>query len=129
MIRTHFSPEARVRDGPHRDQVFELRSEIQDGKTMDSARSVYSKFLKAIPKTYAELRDFFEKERPDRLQALIPRRINAPSVYWPQPEESAWYYKTISVIGGETMKSAFERASKIPYLCGDRDSERLGALI
>ena len=32
---------------------------------MDSARSVYSKFLKAIPKTYAELRDFFEKERPD----------------------------------------------------------------
>jgi hypothetical protein len=45
------------------------------------------------------------------------------------PEESAWYYKTISVIGGETMKSAFERASKIPYLCGDRDSERLGALI
>jgi hypothetical protein len=220
---------------------------------MDSARSVYSKFLKAIPKTYAELRDFFEKERPDWLQTLMPRRINAPSVYWPQkvlavatvhaamhnqvasdvgrksdpgfsaaegqgahllkfevptyyvseeliaaaartdlptdifldalpfpfpalvfmfpkgtirhavhgecpylvvsrvergqvftiplrdirgvttidenavmvstylPEENAWYYKTISVIGGETMKSAFERASKIPYLCGDRD--------
>jgi len=37
------------------------------------------------------------------------------------PEENAWYYKTISVIGGETMKSAFERASEIPYLCGDRD--------
>ena len=31
---------------------------------MDSARSVYFKFSKAIPKTYAELRDFFEKERP-----------------------------------------------------------------
>ena len=51
---------------------------------MDSARSVYSKFLKAIPKTYAELRDFFEKERPDWLQTLMPRRVNAPSVYWPQ---------------------------------------------
>jgi hypothetical protein len=51
---------------------------------MDSARSVYSKFLKAIPKTYAELRDFFEKERPDWLQTLMPRRINALSVYWPQ---------------------------------------------
>jgi len=46
---------------------------------MDSARSVYSKFLKAIPKTYAELRDFFEKERPDWLQTLMTRRINAPS--------------------------------------------------
>ena len=35
-------------------------------------------------KTYAELRDFFEKERPAWLQTLMPRRINAPSVYWPQ---------------------------------------------
>ena len=51
---------------------------------MDSARSVYSKFLKAIPKTYSELREFFEKERPDWLQTLMPTRINAPSVYWPQ---------------------------------------------
>jgi hypothetical protein len=29
-------------------------------------------------------RDFVEKERPDWLQALMPRRINAPSDYWPQ---------------------------------------------
>ena len=46
---------------------------------------------------------------------------NAVMVSTYLPEENAWYYKTISVIGGETMKSAFERASKIPYLCGDRD--------
>lgn len=51
---------------------------------MNLARSVYSKFLKAIPKTYSELREFFEKERPDWLQTLMPRRINAPSVYWSQ---------------------------------------------
>ena len=36
------------------------------------------------PKTYPELRAFIEKERPDWLQALVPRRINAPSEYWPQ---------------------------------------------
>jgi hypothetical protein len=29
-------------------------------------------------------RAFVEKERPDWLQALMPRRINAPSDYWPQ---------------------------------------------
>ena len=45
---------------------------------------VLAKFAAQSPKTYPELRDFVEKERPDWPQALMPRRINAPSDYWPQ---------------------------------------------
>jgi hypothetical protein len=46
---------------------------------------------------------------------------NAVMVSTYLPEENAWYYKTISVIGGETMKSAFERASKIPLAIPPQD--------
>ena len=31
------------------------------------------------------------------------------------PDEFRCYRKTISVVGGETMKSAFERASEVPF--------------
>ena len=51
---------------------------------MHPGRRVLAKFAAQSPKTYPELRDFVEKERPDWLQALMPRRINAPSDYWPQ---------------------------------------------
>jgi hypothetical protein len=51
---------------------------------MDPGRRVLIKFATHPPKTYPELRAFIEKERPDWLQALMPRRINAPSEYWPQ---------------------------------------------
>jgi hypothetical protein len=51
---------------------------------MHQGRRVLVKFAAQSPKTYPELRDFVEKERPDWLQALMPRRINAPSDYWPQ---------------------------------------------
>lgn len=51
---------------------------------MHPGRSVLVKFAAQSPKTYPELRDFVEKERPDWLQALMPRRINAPSDYWSQ---------------------------------------------
>lgn len=51
---------------------------------MDPGRRVLIKFATHPPKTYPELRAFIEKERPDWLQVLVPRRINAPSEYWPQ---------------------------------------------
>src|ERR1700730_11389755 len=51
---------------------------------MHPGRRVLTKFAAQSPKTYPELRAFIEKERPDWLQALMPRRINAPSEYWPQ---------------------------------------------
>ena len=51
---------------------------------MHPGRRVLVKFAAQSPKTYPELRDVVEKERPDWLQALMPRRINAPSDYWPQ---------------------------------------------
>ena len=41
-------------------------------------------FAQTDPKIDGKLKDFIEKERPDWLQALIPRRINALSDYWPQ---------------------------------------------
>jgi hypothetical protein len=42
------------------------------------------KFAKTRPETYPQLQDFIEKERPEWLQSLMPRRINAPANYWPQ---------------------------------------------
>jgi hypothetical protein len=51
---------------------------------MNSGMHVVIKFAKRQPKTYPEMRDFIEKERPDWLQALMPRRIHAPSDYWSQ---------------------------------------------
>ena len=33
---------------------------------------------------YKELRAYLEKEHPDWLRALTPRRINASADYWPQ---------------------------------------------
>ena len=42
-----------------------------------------AKLASTFPKMYSEHRDFVEKERPDWLQALMPRRINGPSDYWP----------------------------------------------
>jgi hypothetical protein len=51
---------------------------------MDPGRRVLIKFATHPPKTYPELRAFIEKERPDWLQALMPRRINAPAYYYPQ---------------------------------------------
>jgi hypothetical protein len=51
---------------------------------MHPARLVLLKYAKEMPKTYAHLKDFIEKERPDWLRALIPRHISAPSEYWPQ---------------------------------------------
>jgi hypothetical protein len=35
---------------------------------------------------YQEVRAYLEKKHPDRLQALMPRHINAPADYWPQKE-------------------------------------------
>jgi hypothetical protein len=32
---------------------------------------------------YAEVREYIEKEHPDRLRALTLRHINAPADYWP----------------------------------------------
>ena len=51
---------------------------------MDPARLVIHKLASKKPKTHAEFTGFLDKERPDWIQALIPRRINAPSEYWPQ---------------------------------------------
>src|ERR1700675_977703 len=51
---------------------------------MHPGQRVLAKFAAQSLKTYPALRDFVEKERPDWLQALMPRRINAPSDYWPQ---------------------------------------------
>jgi hypothetical protein len=38
------------------------------------------------------------------------------------PAENRAYYKSISVVPGETLKAAFERASKIPLELPDEDS-------
>jgi hypothetical protein len=35
---------------------------------------------------YNEVREYLEKQHPDRLRALTPRHINAPAEYWPQKE-------------------------------------------
>ena len=51
---------------------------------MDPARLIIHKLASKKPKTHAEFTGFLDKERPDWIQALIPRRINAPSEYWPQ---------------------------------------------
>src|SRR5580693_7836574 len=71
---------------------------------MDPGRHVLIKFATHPPKTYPELRAFIEKERPDWLQALMPRRINAPSDYWPQ---KVLALATIqAVISNQLMKDA-----------------------
>ena len=51
---------------------------------MDAGRRVVIKFATQQPKTYGELRAFVERERPDWIEALVPRRIDAPANYYPQ---------------------------------------------
>jgi hypothetical protein len=51
---------------------------------MDAGRRVVIKFARERPKTYGELRAFVERERPDWIEALVPRRIEAPANYYPQ---------------------------------------------
>jgi hypothetical protein len=51
---------------------------------MDAGRRVVIKFAREQPKTYGELRAFVERERPDWIEALVPRRIDAPASYYPQ---------------------------------------------
>ena len=43
------------------------------------------------------------------------------------PEENHAYYKSISVVPGETLKATFERASKIPLELLDQDSPEVEA--
>lgn len=40
--------------------------------------------LAAKQPKYSEIRDFLEARHPEWLRALVPRIIDAPSVYWPQ---------------------------------------------
>lgn len=52
--------------------------------SMDPTKRLVFQFSRKPPETYAQLREFIEKERPDWPDVLMPRRINAPSDYWPQ---------------------------------------------
>jgi hypothetical protein len=51
---------------------------------MDAGRRVVIKFARERPKTYGEFRAFVERERPDWIEALVPRHIDAPANYYPQ---------------------------------------------
>ena len=47
------------------------------------------------------------------IKITAPESVILVSTYL--PEENRCYYKSIFVVSGETMKTAFERASKIPF--------------
>jgi len=60
-----------------------------------------------------------------RVSSVAPGTAVTTSTYL--PEENRAYYKSISVVPGETLKAAFERASKIPLELLDQDSPEVEA--
>jgi hypothetical protein len=60
-----------------------------------------------------------------RVSSVAPGTAVTTSTYL--PEENRAYYKSISVVPGETLKAAFERASKIPLELPDEDSPEVEA--
>ena len=60
-----------------------------------------------------------------RVSCAAPENAVTTSTYL--PAENRAYYKSISVVPGETLKAAFERASKIPLELPDEDSPEVEA--
>ena len=51
---------------------------------MQPVNTLLLKYTQQNPRTYPQIKDFIEKQCPQWVTQLIPRRINAPSDYWPQ---------------------------------------------